>query len=296
MADVLVLWDARKYNESLVQFVEELSRELARFTLSFRVVALSDQHAPSENKIKPSMRALLDVLHVEAPYHLITFGVKANSLGTLLSPALKCELHTNQLPAELEEETNLSTLGKLTNWLSHNSCWGTTAKRDSFFYTPVHSNAAPGVLYFAEDDFASVISIQIGAEKGNAKAISMESFHKLDSETLENYGLLTVSSNFIDEGRLIEVANGYGIPVLLISPNGKYFGVKEGRNGWAVKSTQQIQYLNCLRNWFHMSKDTRAMIAYYCRLNQSSISGLRHYCATLGYPEKLEQQDFHLRG
>ncbi|MFD1384527.1 hypothetical protein ACFQ45_14200 [Rhodanobacter aciditrophus] len=296
MTDAIVLWDARAKNASLAQFIEELSYELARFSLSFRVVALSNEHAPEDNKIKPSMRALLDLLHLESPYHLITFGSKANSLGTLLSPALKCQLHTNQLPKELESDESISTIGKLTNWLGRHSSWGTTAKRDSYFYVPEHSKAAPGVLYLAEDDFASVIDLQLRAEKATSLAIPMDSFPNLEADILNSFGLLTVSSNFIDEGRFIEIANGYGIPVLLIAPNGQYYGIKEGRNGWVVRSTQQIQYLNCLRNWFHMSKDTRSMISYYCRVNQSSLSGIRHYCSMLGYPERLEQQDFHFRG
>lgn len=296
MADVLVLWDSRYHNEKLYQFVEELRGELECFSLSFRIVALSSDHSPVKNKIKPTMRAVLDLLHQESPYHLITFGTKANSLGTLLTPALKCELHTNQLPSWLEDSKGVTAIGRLTNWLGLHGVWGASMDQDSYFYAPLNRAAAPGVMHFVEDHLVSVISSQLAAENGEGLAITADDFNKLTQNQLDKYGMLVVSADFVQEGRVIEFANGYGLPVLLISPDGQYFGIKEGRNGWVVKSTQQLQYLNCLRNWFAMSQDARSMISYYCRRNQSALSGLNHYCRALGYPEKLEQQDFQLRG
>ena len=296
MADVLVLWDSRYSNQKLNQFIEELRDELDCFSLSFRIVALSANHSPKENRIKPSMRGVLELLHEESPYHLITFGAKANALGTLLIPALKCELHTNQLPVWLEDPKGATTIGRLTHWLGLHGVWAGSPDQGKYFYAPSTSAGANGVLHFEEDQFVSVISSQLVAENGRGLAISVDNFSELTQDQLNFYGLLVVSAEYVQEGRIIELANGFGLPVLLISPDGHYFGIKEGLNGWVVKSMQQLQYLNCLRNWFSMSQDARNMISYYCRRHQSSLSGLHHYCKALGYPEKLEQQDFQLRG
>ena len=126
--------------------------------------------------------------------------------------------------------------------------------------------------------------------------MSIKDFLSPSKKMLEQSALLVVSATIATQYNVIEVANGYGIPVLLISPDERNFGIRDGENGWVVSSTQQLHYTNYLMNWQGMSQNTREMISRYCRNIQSDQSGLRCYCSSLGYPERLELKDFKLRG
>lgn len=296
MSDLLIVWDARFNNARLEQFISELSAELARYSLSFRMVAISNRHAPAEDLIKPSMRAVLDLLHEEAPFHLITLGSRANALATLLSPTLRCELHTNRLPSWLEGETKDSPMVKLSNWLNKDNNWGEEIDVENLYYAPKQLEPNAEVLYFSDDQHAALIQSQLQAEGIYGHAISKEALLNNHASKLKQGGLLIASANMVEQGRLIEYANAFGIPVLLISPDQRYFGIREGENGWVVESPQHPQYYNYLHNWCSMSQDARNMVSYYSRMTQSQQSGLKRYCASLGYPERLEFQDFKIRG
>ncbi|MCO4786771.1 hypothetical protein [Marinomonas atlantica] len=296
MSDALVLWDARNSNRFLQRFIEDFKAELTRFSLKVRFVTLSNVTSLEEDQIKPSMRGLLDLIHVESPLHLITFGSKPNSLASLISPALRCKLHTNLLPEWLEGEPHHSTIAKLASYIHKNEEWGDGSELKDYFYPQFTSKAVNAIVFFKEDDFSNVIEEHAIAHNIAYQSISLKSFLPPAVQLLHKVGILVVSSNSANQGDIIELANGYGLPVLLISPEMRNFGIREGENGWVVSTTQQIQYTNYLKNWQCMSQNVREMISQYCRYSQSTQSGVRCYCSSLGYPEKLELKDFKLRG
>lgn len=296
MSDLLVLWDARSGNACLQKFIEDFAVELERFSLTVRIVALSVSTSLNENQIKPSMRALLDLVHIESPLHLITFGEKANSLAALISPALKCELHTNRLPAWLEESSSSSALSKIAKFIHKNEIWGDGKELKDYFYPRYTSKASSSIFFFKEDALADAIGEHAQANGIDYRSVSYGDFLSPSRLLIEEGGLLVVSSKFMASGEVVELANGYGLPVLLISQEARNYGIREGENGWVVSTMQQIQYTNCLINWQGMSQNAREMISRYCQMSQSAQSGLRCYSASLGYPERLELKEFKLRG
>lgn len=296
MSDALVLWDARNSNRFLQKFIEDFAAEFMRFSLTVRFVALSNTTSLEEDQIKPSMRGLLDLVHAESPLHLITFGSKPNSLASLISPALRCQLHTNLLPEWMEGDRQNSTIAKLAGYIHKNEEWGDGGALKDYFYPQFTSQASSSIAFFKEDSFSNVIEEHAVTHGIDCQSIPIEAFLPPSKLLVQQVGMLVVSSSIANQDDIIELANGYGLPVLLISPEMRNFGIREGENGWVVSTTQQIQYTNYLKNWQGMSQNTREMISQYCQYSQSTHSGLRCYCSSLGYPEKLELKDFKLRG
>ncbi|MBJ7549671.1 hypothetical protein [Marinomonas ostreistagni] len=296
MSDALIIWDARNCNEALQMFIEELRRELDRFSLSYKIVSLSDNSISGEMSIKPSMRSLLDLVYSEAPLHLITFGAKANALATLVSPTLRCKLHTNRLPSWLDQNTVPSTILRIARYIHKEVSWGDGGDLSDYFFPKAFSAASSRVLFLEEDCLTDKMQSHAKLHKLDFSVCSVQDFLPPSQLLLQKCGLLVLSAEMHNEHNIIEVANGYGMPVLLISPDNRHFGIREGENGWVVNDIQMPHYGNYLKNWQGMSQNTRDMIALYCRTTQSDQSGLRCYCASFGYPERLELKDFRLRG
>ncbi|MBM6550513.1 hypothetical protein [Marinomonas ostreistagni] len=297
MTDVLILWDSRFDNSRLDDFVAEFASELSRFAVDVRIVALAHRHAPDENVIKPSMRAVLNLVQQESPHFLITFGDRANSLAALLSPTLKCRVWTNALPTWLDDERSCSPLlARLSKWMVKHSQWGDLSAEADYTYVQPKAAAANGVVIIHEDSYSERLIKQLQDSGAEFCALSMKDFLTPSDTLMKHYGLIVLSYEASLEGRVIDQANAYGMPVLLIAPDGRQHGVIEGETGWVVDSSQQIQFTSCLSNWRVMSDDARRMIAHYCREAISERSGIRQYCTSLGYPERLEYKDFKIRG
>lgn len=296
MADALIIWDAREANEDLASFIAEFASELGRFSLTSRIVSLSYTTESATDQIKPSMRALMDLVYQESPLHLITFGAKPNSLAALISPTLRCKLHTNRLPEWLEGSLVPSAIAKIASYIYKEDVWGSGKELSDYFYPHSSSKASSQVFCINEDSHAKQITQHADANNIACNSLPLNDFLPPSKTLLENSGLLVVSADLVKKCNIIEVANGYGIPVLLISPDDRNFGIRDGENGWVVNSTLQLHYTNYLLNWQSMSQNAREMISRYCRHIQSDQSGLRCYCSSLGYPERLELKDFKLRG
>lgn len=296
MSDALVIWDARFNNVELEQFIEQFMSELARFSLSTRLVALSDSHKPDAGEIKPSLRGLFNLVQEEQPFQLITFGEKANSLGALLTPTLKCELKCNRLPSWLDSDLACSsTVSRLSGWMAKETVWGAAGDMPDFI-CPVSGNvAAQSVLVLQDDLSMGAIIAQLQLDGIDYGTMSKNRF--LTSIDRPEAGLLVVSAELVfQDNGIVEQANANGMPVVLVSPQNRHFGINEGINGWVVRDVQEIQFHVCLNNWQSMTQDARNMIAHYCRTTQSSRSGMHSYCESLGYPERLEYKDFKIRG
>lgn len=296
MADALIIWDAREENEDLQSFIREFALELGRFSLSSRIVSLSYTTDSVKDQIKPSMRALMDLVYQESPLHLITFGSKANSLAALISPALRCKLHTNRLPEWLDNGLATSAIARIASYIHKEDVWGSGKEQSDYLYPHASSKASNKILFIKEDVCFDQIVEHADANSMLYHSLPLNDFLPPCKELLQESGLLVVSADLVTKFDIIEVANGYGIPVLLISPDNRNFGIRDGENGWVVNSIQQLHYTNYLMNWQGMSQNTREMISRYCRNIQSDQSGLRCYCSSLGYPERLELKDFKLRG
>ncbi|WP_417551404.1 hypothetical protein [Marinomonas fungiae] len=296
MADALIIWDARETNEDLKSFIEEFASELRRFSLTSRIVSLSYTTDSDDDRIKPSMRALMDLVHTESPHHLITFGSKPNSLAALISPTLRCKLHTNRLPEWLEGGMVPSTIARIASYIHKEDVWGSGKEMSDYFYPHARSVASTHILCIEEDMCAAVVAERAEKNAIAYRCLALGDFLPPSKALLNESGLLVVSADLVTKCNIIEVANGYGIPVLLISPDNRNFGIRDGENGWVVNSVQQLHFVNYLKNWQGMSQNAREMISRYCRHIQSDQSGLRCYCASFGYPERLELKDFKLRG
>lgn len=296
MSDVLVIWDNRVPNERLSSFIEEVAGELYRYSLSARIVSFS-MNPCGESQIKASMRALLDLVHKESPLHLITFGRKANSLASLISPALRCQLHTNKLPEWMEDSKSGATMAKIASYIHKEDIWGSNIDVNNYFFPCIRSQSSATVAFFVQDSFARVIEHHIVDHGYDHRKVSINDFLKPKEQEIAQCGIMVMSSDLLEEyGNLVELSNGYGVPVLLISNDHRHHGIKEGQTGWVVATTQQIHFSNYLKNWRGMSQNAREMISHYCCLSQSGLSGIQSYCSSLGYPEKLELKDFKLRG
>ncbi|SBS27720.1 hypothetical protein MAQ5080_00906 [Marinomonas aquimarina] len=296
MADALIIWDDRDNNEDLKSFIDEFALELSRYSLSSRMVSLSYNTDGAGDQIKPSMRALMDLVYQESPLHLITFGSKPNSLAALISPALRCQLHTNRLPEWLESGQVPSAIARIASYIHKDDTWGSGKELSDYFYPHSYSKATSNVLCIEEDLLSEEVMSHASMAGVALQKLPLKAFLPPSRLQLEECGLLVVSADLVTKSNLIEVANGYGVPVLLISPDNRNFGIRDGENGWVVNNTQQIHYTNYLINWQSMSQNTREMVSRYCRTIQSNQSGLRCYCSSLGYPERLELKDFKLRG
>lgn len=239
---------------------------------------------------------MFNLVQEEQPFQLITFGEKANSLGALLLPTLKCELKCNRLPSWLDSEDACSTtMSRLSDWISKDTIWGVAGDMPDFICPIESSGAGQSVMVLQDDPLMGGIIAQLQLDGIDYHTISKNRF--LTSVERLEAGLLAVSAELVfqDHG-IIEQANANGLPVVLVSPQNRHFGINEGINGWVVRDVQDIQFHVCLNNWQSMTDDARHMIAHYCRVTQSSRSGIHSYCESLGYPEKLEYKDFKIRG
>lgn len=296
MSDALIVWDARHENKVLALFIEEFCHELERFSLTFKVVSINDVIESATNQIKPSMKALLDIVHKESPLHLITFGSKANSLASLISPALRCKLHTNKLPDWLDKSEVSSAIKRIARYMHKEDNWGDGTTEEDYLFPRYFSSASAKLLSFSEDPLAESIVQHARLNQIDLEVGSLQEFLPPSQYLVHECGLLIVSEELQADFNLVDVANAYGMPVMLISKQGRRYGIIEGENGWVVNSIQQIPYINFLKNWQEMSQNAREMISLYSRSIQSDRSGLRCYCSSFGYPERLELKDFKLRG
>lgn len=295
--DALIIWDARSSNKALENFMSEFTSELSRFAMNARIVCLSETHRPAQNKIKASMRALLNLIQDTAPHYLITFGSRPNSLAALLRPTLKCHVLTNTLPIWLDDDvSSQSLITKLSQWLVKNATWDDMRNDPDYVCVKARSNAATGILLLEDDPRADELANQLDQEALPYRIVSETNFFEPTSALLEDHGVMAMSYEASANGRWIDQANAYGMPVMLLIDDDRQHGIIEGQTGWVIGTNQALQFKHCLSNWRTMSDDARAMISHYCRDHISQHSGLRQYCASLGYPERLEFKDFKIRG
>ena len=165
-----------------------------------------------------------------------------------------------------------------------------------YFCVQARSSAASGILVFEGDPRVDDLTSLLDQAALDYKVISENVILAPDPATLAHYGLMVMSFEASAEGRWIDQVNAYGMPVVLLTHDDRQHGIIEGQTGWVIQALQPLQLKHCFNNWMTMTSDTRTMIARYCRERVSEHSGLRQYCASLGYPERLEYKDFKIRG
>ncbi|TPE50683.1 hypothetical protein FJM67_10245 [Maribrevibacterium harenarium] len=283
MSDVLLIWDGRQANTCLECFVDELLSTLASYAATVKVVQLATQHAPEFGKIKPSMRALFNVVQQEKPKHLISFGSQPNLLVNLLRPTLKCEIICNRLPDGMHFKTVASSaMQRVSDWINYEHRW--CLEDCDFFYLPLKEHQGQKVGYF-EDDVNSVVFHCQADELGLcSEPLYPDLLQLRDVTGLHEVGLVMISAASDPAGNRVDLVNALGIPVVVVAETGSHLGVVNGYNGWVVSSMQGLPILQILKNWSTMALDMRRVLAQYAHQHQSKRSGIRHFCDLLGYP------------
>ncbi|WCN13742.1 hypothetical protein GV054_12445 [Marinomonas mediterranea] len=295
MVDMLIFWDERESPISLQHFIERLRTELFGLGVDAHFIALANEHDPKNGRLKASMRGLLDYVVELGPKRLLCFGSHPSVLGRLIQPALKCSLHTNQLPMSMDKSSKKKVrLEPVARFLLGGDIWTSDNLSSNYIFCDSEdmSDESTAVGLVLEDDRFNLYESQLEKVGLTVSTFSKKNIFENYQTQLKHVGLLMISSEVDPDGKLIDIANALGKPVLLISEFGVALGVEDGVNGWVTYSATEQRLLQCLVNWKGMSSDARRVLSQYSKRHQSKRSGISKYFSQFDLKSHKELNSF----